>query len=388
MNKIMENIIKPSSTSELAGIPGILLGKCSEAVHALVLAGSEAKHGGYDEDCLIYVLQLPGQIEWSVIAVPDGEHFPLWRRKIIELHVKEPGWESEEEEAERIDLDVQDAYLFYLREKDVRLQADREKASKLGQFAEDEVWAAAEAGKFPPGMTAQHLAIAWYEPRKSSRYIHLTRAHSALHLAASKGHFPPGTTFADLLVFKGKDCEDCVGWLFRQRGAVTFPAETTAHALAEVPNKRFGDYLNKAAYFGNLPPGTTAAELSKIKPLKITDDCFVRDLPNKNYAAPLHFAIANGKLLPGTTAKELKLSTENAPSPWDVALHYFSTSWLSHHCVQNILACPELCECLRPNENDKHRKICDELLAHPKLKQEQALRDQIALYPRLCDKML
>lgn len=392
----MENIIKPPNTSELAGIPGILLGKNSEAVHALVLAGSEAKHGGYDEDCRIHVLQLPGQIEWSVFAVPDGKRFPLWRRNIIELHVKSLGLGSEVEEDERIDRDVEDAYLFYLREKDKRLKAAQEKASKLGQFTEDEVWAAAETGKFPPGMTAQHLKIAWYEPRKTSRYIHLTLAHSALHLAASKGHFPPGTTFADLLDFEGKDGEDCVGWLFQQRLSAKFPAETTdqgqrcpinfpdgttAQALAEVSNAKFGDYLNQAAFFGELPAGTTAADLSKIKQLKITDNSFIKELPFKDYAAPLHFAIEMGNLPPGTSAKDLKLSTEHGPSPWDVALHHLSTSCFRGFCVQNILACPELCVGLRPDEDDNHLRIV-KLLAE-RVESSQELKQQFKPYPHV-----
>jgi len=384
----MEDMIKTSSKSGLVSIPGNLLGKYSDVGYALAVAGFEAKQGGYDECCLIYVAQLPRQIEWSVIAVPDGESFHFWRRAILSIRVKSSGWGSIEDEDARIDEEVADTYGCYMADRDARLQADREMASKLGKFTVDDVWEAAETGKFPPGMTAQHLVDTWYEPLLTNCHIQIILAHSALHLAASNGHFPPGTTFADLLVFQGKDCEDCVDWLFRQRSPITFPSGTTAQALARVSNARFGDYLNRSAYFGDLPPGTTTADLSKIKQLNITDDHIMKELPFKNYAAPLHFAVAKGKLLPGTTANELKLSTENGPSPWDLALHYFSTSWLTHHCVQNILACPELCECLQPDDDDNHQKICDELLAHPKLKQEQALRDQIAQYPLLCGKML
>lgn len=385
----MKHTVRPVNGSELARTPGILLGKHSDVVRALVLAGDKAERGGYDEACEIYVLQLPGQNEWSVIAVPDGEYFHLWRRAILSLRVKSPGWERYNDESARIEEAVVGALACYRAEFDERLQEDREMAARLGKFSVDDVWEAAETGKFPPGMTAQHLIIAWYEPRVIPGYIQLIRAHSALHLAASNGHFPPGTTFADLLAFEGKRCEDCVEWLFHQRSPITFPPGTTAEALASVPNAKFGDYLNRAAYFGDLPPGTTTTDLSKIKRLKITDDAHMKKLPFKAYAAPLHFAVANGNLLPGTSAKDLKLPTKNGPSPWDLALHYISTtSCLVKHCVQNILACPELCEVLRPDDNENHRKICDELLAHPILQRDRILRDKIAQYPVLCCRML
>ena len=73
---------------------------------------------------------------------------------------------------------------------------------------------------------------------------------------------------------------------FRQQNPVAFPADGTAQALAGVPNAKFGDYLNQAAYYGDLPLETTTADLSIIKRLKITDGHIMKELPFKNYAAP------------------------------------------------------------------------------------------------------
>ena len=55
----------PTSTSKLGKIHGILVGKHADVTHALVLAAQKAKHGGYGQYGLIYVLQLP----------PSGEYF-------------------------------------------------------------------------------------------------------------------------------------------------------------------------------------------------------------------------------------------------------------------------------------------------------------------------
>ncbi len=375
----------PTSTSKLGKIHGILVGKHADVTHALVLAAQKAKHGGYGQYGLIYVLQLPGQIEWSVIALPDGGHFPLWRRAVLELPVKTASvrWGSDAESEKEIDEEWENALISYHREQEARQQAAQQRALKLGKFTEDEVWEAAETGIFPPDMTVQHLITTWHEPRMKEYYVHIIGAHSALHLAASKGHFPKGTTFSDLLVFEGKDCEDCVRWLFKQitKDTFTYPADTTAQALAEVPNARFGDYLNLAANFGVLPPGTSTADLSKVKQLKITDDNFIKELAFKNYAAPLHFAAVGGKLLPGTSAKELQVHTPNGPTPWDVAVNLFSVPYSQGYCLKNIIACPDLCNDLQPAHNGDHLNFIQWLLASPNLTNE--LREQIGQYKHL-----
>jgi len=113
----MEDIIAPSTTSELANIPSNLLGKYSDVAHALALASHKARNGGYDECCFIYVLQLPAQTEWGVIVVPGGEHFPVWRSAILSLRVKSSSCGRVADEHARIEREVKMAVpLFLLNE--------------------------------------------------------------------------------------------------------------------------------------------------------------------------------------------------------------------------------------------------------------------------------
>jgi hypothetical protein len=244
--------------------------------------------------------------------------------------------------------------------------------AKRVTFTKDEIWSAAMAGKYPPGMTAQDLISARCFDLKNKRHF------TALHVAAERSRFPPGTTFQDLLSASRGKLDNCVLAVFSFKNRKTtnrWPKGTTAKDLAAAKDQVWGSFLVRSAVQEPCcyPPGTTT-----------------EDLKICNQYTSLQFAAMFGNLLPGTTARDLKSKVEIGKRPWWHALKLLSGDDMDPEvkeiCVRNLLACPELAGELDLQNNEMHREILTCVLASPKM--TPALRAEMAKYPTVNAAML
>ncbi|MDR3560728.1 MAG: hypothetical protein P4N59_04710, partial [Negativicutes bacterium] len=195
---------------------------------------------------------------------------------------------------------------------------------------------------------------------------------TALHFALSIGQLPPKTTMTDLLECSGLNKRRAIFAMFDNLEIVPrYPPELTVQHLAKIRRNNNGSLLHRAAMQGGYP-----------------NNCTVQDLmsPSDNFGrTPLHKAADFGNLLPCIKADLQSMKDNFGCTPWDVAVKNLDSFWRLERSVRNLLACPELCQKLRPNRK-AHCEILKLLLASPGLTPE--LRGRMAVYPHICAAML
>lgn len=220
--------------------------------------------------------------------------------------------------------------------KNSSLKVKRNNPVKQRTFSDDEIWEAARIGKYPAGMTAQHLINVGKNKRNS------TAASITSRPASRRNRFRAASPLAAYFL----EPADEGNW---------------------EPNA-----LVRAAVRGVYPRGTT------------TKDLLVRSRPD-----PLQFAAMFGHLLPGTKVRELKTNVGHGKSPLWHAMEPMRIEEPNEDELQigmrNILACPPLAGKLDMGKSS-HREILKRVLASPKLTQE--IRQKLAKYPQITAFML
>ena len=203
---------------------------------------------------------------------------------------------------------------------------------KHREFCDEEIWEAARIGKYPPGMTAEHLIkVRKVDGNSKSSW---TRPWSRPFRAAHP---------------------------------------TAAYLLAPERQIWESNALVRAAVRGIYPRGTTTEHLK-------TQGEFV----------PIQYAAIFGHLLPGTTTRDLKIKVGIGKSPWGHALLTLQVQKPTvsnlEIAVRNILACPPLAGRLDLNEYPAQSEILKRVLASPKMIQKT--REKLAKYPQVCAFMM